>query len=188
MNAKMWRVMALQSIMLLSGGSGAADVCIAVSGDSPGRTLTTVDLESLGEADDLVKTGGGRLIVDFDLAATKPGWRGSVRVSEGFLRVAHVGAFGPSTAAGGVVEEGATVEFDGSVLGSSSLSCPRLSFVGDGVDGSGAVRLVGGNWSHKEMHWTLTGDATWSSGGYAETFNYGPAGSIDMGGGGGGMP
>lgn len=121
MNVKMWRMMALQSILALSGVAGAADVPIAVSVDGSDRTLTAADVESLGEADDLVKTGGGRLIVDLDLAAAKPGWRGSVRVKEGFLRVAHVGAFGPSTAAGGVVEEGATVEFDGPALGLSLI-------------------------------------------------------------------
>lgn len=176
-------VSALSCFASLAGVVRAADITISVASEAADQTLTAEDIASLSASDNLVKTGGGRLVISLDLASSKSGWTGAVKVNEGFLRVSHAGALGPSGAAGAVVANGATIEFDGSALGSSSLSCPKLSVCGSGVDSAGAIQLVGANWSHKTMQWTLTGDTTWSSpGGFAETFDYGAAGSIDMGG------
>ena len=176
-------VTALSCFALFAGVAYAADITISVASGDADRTLTASDVEELGASDNLVKTGGGRLIIDFDLAQSKSGWTGAVKVSEGFLRVSHVGALGPSGAAGAVVADGATIEFNGSALGSSSLSCPKLSVCGSGVDSAGAIQLVGASWSHKAMQWTLTGDTVWSSpAGLTETFEYAAAGAIDMGG------
>ena len=158
----------------------AADVTITVNDGDPDMTLTAADIAGLGASDNLVKQGGGRLIIDS--AVFDASWVGAVGVSNGYLRVAHVDALGPAGAKGAVVADGATIEFDGSALGSSDLTCAKVAFEGEGADGESAIRVVGANWGHTKMAWTMTGDAAWGgTQSKSEHFKSGTQ-SIDMGG------
>ena len=160
-------------------GTVFSDLNISV--ESGERTLTSSDVAELGSAENLVKTGAGRLVIDS--AIFPSGWTGAVKVDGGYLRVAHVGGLGPAGAQGAIVADGATIEFDGSVLGKESLTCPKVAFEGNGADGVSAVRTVNANWEHKNMHWTLTGDATWGgASSKGELFLSGGSASIDMNG------
>lgn len=174
-------VLAVLAVVGIGFTGRAADVVIKVGeGD---HTLEKEEIAGLGATDNLVKTGDGRLIVGLDIATLKPSWTGAVKVEKGTYKVAHAGAFGPASGAGAFVSSGATVEFDGAALGSTDLTCGRMSVEGTGADGAGAVRVTGANWSHKNFYITLTGDALWSyPDGKVEIFNYPPAGALDMGG------
>ena len=160
-------------------GTVFSDLNISV--ESGERTLTSSDVAELGSAENLVKTGAGRLVIDS--AIFPSGWTGAVKVDGGYLRVAHVGGLGPAGAKGAVVASGATIEFDGSALGTESLTCSKVAFQGTGADGVSAVRTVNANWEHKNMHWTLTGDATWGgASSKGELFRSGGSASINMNG------
>ena len=113
----------------------------------------------------LVKKGGGRLIIACDLQGA--GYAGEISVQEGFLRLRHDGACG--TSAGGVtVVSGATLEGDPTYKSGGSLkySNEPLTFEGFGVGGvEGAVKMLGGSPSTWNFFTsgkkTMTGDALW---------------------------
>lgn len=175
---KKLQIMALSAVTCCC--AVAADVIITVNDSDPDRTLTAADIADLGASDNLVKKGGGRLIIDS--AVFDSSWAGAVKVDEGYLRVAHVDALGPAGAKGAAVADGATIEFDGIALNNANLTCAKVAFQGTGADGESAIRVVGANWGHKNMAWTLTGDATWGGAqSKGEHFNGGTQ-SIDMGG------
>ena len=168
-------------LAVAAGMVGPAFSEVTVSVESGERRLSASDISALGSSEDLVKTGAGRLVIDSALFPA--GWTGAVKVHGGYLRVAHVGGLGPAGAKGAVVASGATIEFDGSALGTESLTCPKVAFQGTGADGVSAVRTVNANWEHKNMHWTLTGDATWGgASSKGELFRSGGSASIDMNG------
>ena len=168
-------------LAVAAGMVGPAFSEVTVSVESGERRLSASDISALGSSEDLVKTGTGRLVIDSALFPA--GWTGAVKVNGGYLRVAHVGGLGPAGAKGAVVASGATIEFDGSALGTESLTCPKVAFQGTGADGVSAVRTVNANWEHKNMHWTLTGDATWGgASSKGELFRSGGSASIDMNG------
>ena len=106
---KKLQIMALSAVTCCC--AVAADVTITVNDSDPDRTLTAADIAGLGASDNLVKKGGGRLIIDS--AVFDSSWAGAVKVDEGYLRVAHVDALGPAGAKGAAVADGATIEFDG---------------------------------------------------------------------------
>ena len=175
---KKLQIMALSAVTCCC--AVAADVIITVNDSDPDRTLTAADIADLGASDNLVKKGGGRLIIDS--AVFDSSWAGAVKVDEGYLRVAHVDALGPAGAKGAAVADGATIEFDGIALNNANLTCAKVAFQGTGADGESAIRVVGANWGHKNMAWTLTGDATWGGAqSKGEHFNGGTQ-SINMGG------
>ena len=175
---KKLQIMALSAVTCCC--AVAADVTITVNDSDPDRTLTAADIAGLGASDNLVKKGGGRLIIDS--AVFDSSWAGAVKVDEGYLRVAHVDALGPAGAKGAAVADGATIEFDGIALNNANLTCAKVAFQGTGADGESAIRVVGANWGHKNMAWTLTGDATWGGAqSKGEHFNGGTQ-SINMGG------
>ena len=166
---------------LVSACGFAADVTITVDASDPDKTLEAADIAALGASDNLVKKGTGRLVIDSGLFDSS--WTGAVKVDEGYLRVAHVDALGPAGAQGAIVADRATVEFDGSALGSSDLTCAKVAFEGEGADGESAVRVVGGTWTHTKMAWTMNGNATWGgASSKSEHFKSGGTQSIDMGG------
>jgi autotransporter-associated beta strand protein len=68
-------------------GTVFSDVNVPV--DSGERTLTSSDIAGIGSAENLVKTGAGRLVING--AIFPSGWTGAVKVEGGYLRVAHVG-------------------------------------------------------------------------------------------------
>ena len=170
--------MAISAVMCFC--AAAADVTITVNEGDPDKTLESTDIAGLGVSDNLVKEGKGRLIIDSGLFDAS--WTGEVQVNGGYLRVAHVDALGPAGAQGAVVADGATIEFDGNSLNSANLTCAKVAFEGDGVDGESAVRVVGKAWAHSNMAWTMNGDATWGGvSSKGEHFNGGTQ-SINMGG------
>ena len=157
MDKKKIQIMAISAVTCCC--AVAADVTITVNAGDPDKTLEASDIAGLGASDNLVKEGGGRLIIDS--AVFGASWSGAVGVSNGYLRVAHVDALGPAGAKGAVVANGATIEFDGTALNNADLTCAKVAFEGEGADGESAIRVVGANWGHKNMAWTLTGPATW---------------------------
>lgn len=165
--------------MCAIGGGVVADITVTVGeGD---RTLSAADVAGLGSSENLVKKGSGRLVISDGLFGSS--WSGAVKVDEGYLRVSHVDALGPSGAQGAIVADGATLEIDGSALANSDLACGKIAFAGSGVDGEGAVRVVGANWTHKNVSWTLTGDATWGgASSKSEVFSSGGSQKIDLAG------
>lgn len=163
------------------GGVAVADVTVTVDESEPDRTLSAADVAGLGASDNLVKKGRGRLVISDGLFDAS--WSGAVKIDEGYLRVAHTGALGPAAARGAIVASGATLEMDGTALSNSDLLCGKISFEGSGVDGESAVRVVGTNWTHRNVSWKLTGDATWGgASSKSEVFNTGGSQSIDLNG------
>ena len=178
MDKKKIQIMAISAVTCCC--AVAADVTITVNAGDPDKTLEASDIAGLGASDNLVKEGGGRLIIDS--AVFGASWSGAVGVSNGYLRIAHVDGLGPAGAKGAVVADGATIEFDGTALNNADLTCAKVAFEGEGADGESAIRVVGANWGHKNMAWTLTGPATWGgTQAKGEHFNGGTQ-SIDMGG------
>lgn len=163
------------------GGIAVADVTVTVDEGDADRTLSAADVAGLGAADNLVKKGRGRLVISGGLFDAS--WSGAVKVDEGYLRVAHTGALGSAAARGAIVANGATLEIDGAALSDSDLLCGKIEFEGSGVDGESAVRVIGGNWTHKNVSWKLSGDATWGgASSKSEVFATGGSQSIDMNG------
>ena len=97
-----------------------------------------VDLEALVRStEDLVKKGGGRLVVDCSLK----GFKGEIRVEEGYLLATHNEAFGDIDK-GTVVSSGATLEFkhDTEAL---LFGKEQFTVSGTGVGGCGVLCHVG---------------------------------------------
>lgn len=167
--------------MCALGGVAVADVTVTVDEDEPDRTLSSADVAGLGATDNFVKKGRGRLVISGGLFDAS--WSGAVKVDEGYLRVAHTAALGAAAARGAIVADGATLEMDGTALQNSDLLCGKIEFEGSGVDGESAVRVVEGNWTHKNVSWKLTGDATWGgASSKSEVFAAGGRQSIDLNG------
>ena len=127
----------------------------------------------------LVKKGGGRLIIACDLKGL--GYKGEIRVKEGFLRLFHDGACG-TTDAGVVVESGATLEGDSTYKsGGLKYQDENLTFGGFGVNGvEGAVKMIGnGTWNFfYNGKKTMTEDSLWNGTGRLDV----RSGTFDMGG------
>ncbi len=111
------------------------------------RTITADEVNALiASGEDLVKKGGGRFIIDQSLA----GYKGEIRVEEGFLRCAASYALGDDDK-GTIVSDGATLEFgrdyDGGKNGDFYLSPDKhfedVQVVGNGVNGVGALYHFG---------------------------------------------
>ena len=106
--------------------------------DGEEHTLTDADVVALSGFD-LVKLGGGRLVIDRSLK----GYKGEMRVKEGYLLALHKEAFG-DVDKGTTVSSGATLEFkDDSENGVLKFGKEQLTVSGIGVAGCGALRHVG---------------------------------------------
>ena len=164
-----------------------ADDCEIFVGAGETKTLsqlTDADVVNLlegGKGRTLVKTGGGRLVVEVDLASA--GYTGKILISEGYFRIHNKGACG--TSGGGVeVAVGATLECDCTGLGESNPDIAPdepLTFGGFGADGSGCVKMVGGSTYRffQGSKKTMTADSQWNAeAGYFEI----RAGIFDMNG------
>ncbi len=111
---------------------------IRVDDSDHDRDLTQTEANELIASDeDLVKTGGGRLVISMSLA----GYKGEIRVEEGYLFTTNGLAFG-DTDKGTIVSPGATIEFknDNDAL---RFGKEQFTISGLGVDGCGALRHVG---------------------------------------------
>ena len=142
-----------------------------------------VVLETLISSDaDLVKTGGGRLVIGCSLK----GYKGEIRVEQGYLLATNNAAFG-DTDKGTVVSSGATLEFkqdtDALLFGKE-----QFTVSGIGVDGCGALRHVGtlkDQWRAVFERITLAGDTRFgavpkSDGSYRRWDIRGAQGVFDM--------
>ncbi|MBR6587192.1 MAG: autotransporter-associated beta strand repeat-containing protein, partial [Kiritimatiellae bacterium] len=116
----------------------ADEAVIKVESADADYTLTENDIRSLlSSQSDLVKKGGGRLIIDRSLE----GYKGEIRVEEGYLLALHNKAFG-DVDKGTVVKNGATLEFkhDTEAL---LFGKEQITVSGIGVNGCGALCHVG---------------------------------------------
>jgi len=91
---------------LMAAGTLAA-MTVNVESTDPDRTITAAEASELvSSGEDLVKTGGGRFIIDRSLK----GYKGEIRVEGGYLQVLHNEAFG-DVDKGTIISSGATLEF-----------------------------------------------------------------------------
>ena len=113
---------------------------ITVESTAADYTLTASEIVELLDSDeDLVKKGGGRLIINQSLK----GYKGEIRVEEGYLLALHNEAFG-DTDKGTVISNGATLEFkDDSANGVLKFGKEQITVSGIGVNGCGALCHVG---------------------------------------------
>ena len=125
----------------------ADEAVIKVESADADYTLTENDIRSLlSSQSDLVKKGGGRLIIDRSLE----GYKGEIRVEEGYLLALHNKAFG-DTDKGTVIFSDATLEFkDDSDNGVLKFGKEQITVSGIGVNGCGALchvgRVTDGGW------------------------------------------
>jgi len=112
-----YRLVATACACSLVGLSALAmDVTVEAGVD---RTITSDEVNALiASGEDLVKKGGGRFIIDQSLA----GYKGEIRVEEGFLRCAASYALGDDDK-GTIVSDGATLEFGRDYDGGTSRMC-----------------------------------------------------------------
>jgi len=155
-----------------------------ISGD-PDRTITAAEVsEIIASGEDVIKTGGGRLVIDKSLK----GWKGELRVEEGYLRATHNQSFG-DTNKGTVVISGATLEFESS----ENLLFGKEQFTvsGIGVDGCGALRHTSttkDQWRAVFENIRLAGNTRFGGTPYGSGLSYrrwdirGGQGTLDMGG------
>ena len=155
-----------------------------VQSTDPDRTITTAEVESLvASGEDIVKTGGGRLIIDKSLK----GWKGELRVAEGFLRATHDESFG-DTNKGTVVISGATLEFENS--SKMLFGKEQFTVAGIGVNGCGALchtSTTKDQWYALFENIRLAGNTRFggtpkSNGSYCRWDIRGGQGTLDMGG------
>ena len=122
---------------LMAAGTLSA-MTIDVGPTDPDRTITAAEASALvSSGEDLVKTGGGRFIIDRSLK----GYKGEIRVEGGYLQALHNEAFGDIDK-GTVISSGATLEFkhDTEYL---AFGNEQFTVSGIGVDGCGALRHIG---------------------------------------------
>ena len=167
---------------LLAAGTLSA-MTIDVASTDPDRTITSAEASALvSSGEDLVKTGGGRFIIDRSLK----GYKGEIRVEGGYLQVLHNEAFGDIDK-GTVISSGATLEFkhDTEYL---AFGNEQFTVSGIGVDGCGALRHIGlvkSQWTAVFQKVKLAGDTRFggvktSSGGYHRWDIRGTQGTFDM--------
>ena len=126
------------AIALIAANCVADSFVVDVPADVDRNIADAVDLEALVKSTgDLVKTGGGRLIIDRSLK----GYKGEIRVEEGYLLAVHNEAFGDIDK-GTVVSSGATLEFkhDTEAL---LFGKEQFTVSGNGVDGCGVLYHTG---------------------------------------------
>lgn len=155
---------------------------MTVGADEADRTLTSAEAASLiSSGDDLVKKGGGRLIINQALT----GYKGSILVQEGYLQAATSYALGDADKGQVTVSDGATLEF-----GSADellFGARPVSVCGKGVNGVGAMRHVGtakDQWREVFKEVTLTGDTRFGGVANGSSFRRWDVrnGTLDMGG------
>ena len=102
-------------------------------------TLNSDDVTALGASTTMIKKGGGRLIIDTDLASA--GWDGEIKIEEGYLRAYAVpsGTLGGTTK-GTFITVGASLEaHDNSTSYGEKFLREPLTMGGSGVNGCGAL-------------------------------------------------
>lgn len=146
---------AVVSLSMMTGT--AAELTINVESGIDVGIADKVNLEEIiASGADLVKTGGGRLLIDCSLK----GYKGEIRVQEGYLLATHNEAFGDIDK-GTTVSSGATLEFkhDTEAL---LFGKEQITVAGNGVNGCGALCHVGtvkDQWRAVFERITLAGDA-----------------------------
>ena len=162
----------------------ADEIAIRVESAETDHILTEGEISGLiSSQSDLVKRGGGRLIIDRSLE----GYKGEIRVEEGYLLALHNKAFG-DTDKGTVVSNGATLEFkhdtDALLFGKE-----QITVSGIGVNGCGALCHVGtvkDQWRAVFERITLAGDTRFGGVQYGGNAIYrrwdirGSQGKLDM--------
>ena len=161
----------------------AGQLTVNVDAGADVNIADAVDIEKLiSSGDDLVKTGGGRLVIDRSLK----GYKGEIQVTQGYLLATHNEAFGDIDK-GTVVSSGATLEFkhdtEGLLFGKE-----QFTVSGTGVDGCGALCHVGtvkDQWRAVFEKITLAGDTKFggtpsSKGDYRRWDIRGSQGTFDM--------
>ena len=132
----------------------ALDVTVETGTD---RTITDSEADSLiASGEDIVKRGGGRFIIDKSLA----GYKGDIRVEEGYLRATTSTALGDADKGSVTVSDGATLEF-GADTEALKFGKRPIFVSGIGVDGAGALCHVGtvkDQWQAVFERVTLTGN------------------------------
>lgn len=120
--------------------AAAGQLTVNVDAGTDVNIADAVDVGQLiSSGEDLVKTGGGRLIIDKSLK----GYKGEIRVEEGYLLALHNEAFG-DTDKGTIISNGATLEFkDDSANGVLKFGKEQITVSGIGVNGCGALCHVG---------------------------------------------
>ena len=163
---------------------------MTVEAGASDRTITEAEATALvASGEELVKRGGGRFIIDKSLV----GYKGDIRVEEGYLRATTSTALGDADKGSVTVSDGATLEFGSDAKGLAFGKRP-IFVAGVGVEGVGALCHVG----QKQDQWqavfervTLTGNTRFGgipftkSDGKAEFRRWdirGGQGQFDMGG------
>ena len=175
------KAVSILSVWLAAGTLAA--MTVNVESTDPDRTITAGEVSTLvSSGEDLVKTGGGRFIIDRSLK----GYKGEIRVEGGYLQALHNEAFG-DTDKGTVISSGATLEFKND---SEYIAFGKEQFTvsGVGVDGCGAFRHIGlvkSQWTAvfqkvKLADDTRFGGVTNASGGYLRWDIRGSQGTFDM--------
>ena len=175
------KTVSILSVWLAAGTLAA--MTVNVESTDPDRTITAGEVSTLvSSGEDLVKTGGGRFIIDRSLK----GYKGEIRVEGGYLQALHNEAFG-DTDKGTVISSGATLEFKND---SEYIAFGKEQFTvsGVGVDGCGAFRHIGlvkSQWTAVFQKVKLAGDTrfggvTNASGGYLRWDIRGSQGTFDM--------
>ena len=175
------KAVSLVSVWLAAGTLAA--MTVNVESTDPDRTITAGEVSTLvSSGEDLVKTGGGRFIIDRSLK----GYKGEIRVEGGYLQALHNEAFGDIDK-GTVISSGATLEFkhDTEYL---AFGNEQFTVSGIGVDGCGALRHIGlvkSQWTAVFQKVKLAGDTRFggvktSSGGYHRWDIRGSQGTFDM--------
>ena len=175
------KAVSLVSVWLAAGTLAA--MTVNVESTDPDRTITAAEASALvSSGEDLVKTGGGRFIIDRSLK----GYKGEIRVEGGYLQVLHNEAFG-DVDKGTIISSGATLEFkDDSIY--LAFGNEQFTVSGIGVDGCGAFRHIGlvkSQWTAVFQKVTLAGDTrfggvTNASGSYLRWDIRGSQGTFDM--------
>lgn len=175
------KAVSILSVWLAAGTLAA--MTVNVESTDPDRTITAGEVSTLvSSGEDLVKTGGGRFIIDRSLK----GYKGEIRVEGGYLQVLHNEAFG-DVDKGTIISSGATLEFknDSEYI---AFGNEQFTVSGIGVDGCGAFRHIGlvkSQWTAvfqkvKLADDTRFGGVTNASGSYLRWDIRGSQGTFDM--------
>ena len=174
--ALLWAWTAVAEDVVVNITSAEDDYVIASTDDAYAQALLAGD-----KANRLYKIGGGRLVINCDFLAA--GWKGELRVHEGFVRLQNDNALGTSDG-GVVIDNGASLELD-PVNGKAQLfafDSENLTFEGVGADGEGCLKMLPtySSWNvFRKGKKTMTGDALWNGTGGRTDVRFG---TLDMGG------
>ena len=124
--------------------------------ESGSRALTADDVAAMAGYDELVKTGGGTLVVGGELSS----FTGVIRVQAGVYEVTANGAIG-TTAGATYVSSGASLRLNGATSGCIAFGNEEVHIVGAGNEESpGAIRNIGKQQSSAFKKIFLDGNAT----------------------------